>query len=242
MENGIKKHAKVKCCHTINKDSRGCSKRDSLMFVQILNGSAQTPGQILWTRSIWGFKSGTKFWSTIDGNSFPQLHFIRGVAGGWTLFCLIVLRSWWRTGFAFHSMFQALFAIHFAGFLQQSYMDKSGGKTISPCLTFSPLRWNRFRSWAFLLLHPHFKRADLCPIHPGSCHLVSYLVPIFTRGISAFSQIVLLLLFQNPEAKAMWGRGCWSLLLVSGGSRSVLLSHVVQCFVARLKLREPFRD
>lgn len=37
-----------------------------------------------------------------DSTSFPQLNFIQGMAGGWTLFCLKMLGSWVRTGFPFH--------------------------------------------------------------------------------------------------------------------------------------------
>lgn len=60
-------------------------------------------------------------------------------------------------------------------FLQQNYIDKREEKVSVPALFFSPLRWNRFRSSAFLLLHLHLKRADLCPFHPGSCHLLCHI-------------------------------------------------------------------
>lgn len=60
-------------------------------------------------------------------------------------------------------------------FLQQNYVDKGEEKASVPALFFSPLRWNRFRSSAFLLLYLHLKRADLCPFHPGSCRSVCHI-------------------------------------------------------------------
>lgn len=68
--------------------------------------------------------------------------------------------------------------------LQKNYIDKTGKKASVPALVFSPQRWNRFRSSAFLLLHLHLKGVDLCPFYPGSCHLLCHIgTYLYTRHL-----------------------------------------------------------
>lgn len=63
-----------------------------------------------------------------------------------------------------------------SGQLPQKYMNIKEKNNMSvPALLFSPLRWIRLRSPVFLMLHLHLKRAELCPFHPGRCHLIFHI-------------------------------------------------------------------